>query len=170
MERIVVSDTNIFIDLVELGILADLFYLPWQIHTTDFVMDELTDATQFDVVNSYCERGRLTVGMLTPEEVGKLFQMSSSPGCKISPADFSVILYAQKANFNILTGDKQLRTYAEKEGIEVHGILFIFEALVEHSILPPALATELLQKLKELNKRTPAELIEALIKKLERMM
>jgi len=170
MERIVVSDTNIFIDLVELGILADLFYLPWQIHTTDFVMDELTDATQFDAVNSYCERGRLTVGMLTPEEVGKIFQMSSSPGCKISPADFSVILYAQKANFNILTGDKKLRTYAEKEGIEVHGILFIFEALVEHSILPPALATELLQKLKELNKRTPAELIEALIKKLESMM
>lgn len=170
MERIVVSDTNIFIDLVELGILADLFYLPWQIHTTDFVMDELTDATQFDAVNSYCERGRLTVGMLTPEEVGKIFQMSSSPGCKISPADFSVILYAQKANLNILTGDKQLRTYAEKEGIEVHGILFIFETLVEHSILPPALATELLQKLKELNKRTPAELIEALIKKLESMM
>ena len=46
MERFVVSDTNIFIDLVELGILADLFYLPWQIHTTDFVMDELTDTTQ----------------------------------------------------------------------------------------------------------------------------
>lgn len=170
MERIVVSDTNIFIDLVELGILADLFYLPWQIHTTDFVMDELTDATQFDAVYSYCERGRMTVGTLTPEEVGKIFQMSSMPGCKISPADFSVILYAQKANFNILTGDKRLRNYAEKEGIEVHGILFVFEALVEHRILPPALAIELLQKLKQLNKRTPAELIDALIKKKESMM
>lgn len=108
MERIVVSDTNIFIDLVELGILADLFYLPWQIHTTDFVMDELTDATQFDAVNSYCERGRLTVGMLTPEEVGKIFQMSSSPGCKISPADFSVILYAQKANFHLTSTNIQV--------------------------------------------------------------
>ena len=96
--------------------------------------------------------------------------MSSSPGCKISPADFSVILYAQKANFNILTGDKRLRTYAEKEGIEVHGILFIFEALVEHSILPPTLAIELLQKFKELNKRTPVELIDVLIKKFEGMM
>lgn len=170
MERFVVSDTNIFIDLVELGILADLFYLPWQIHTTDFVMDELTDATQFDAVYSYCERGRMTVGTLTPEEVGKIFQMSSMPGCKISPADFSVILYAQKANFNILTGDKRLRIYAEKEGIEVHGILFVFEALVEHGILPPELAIELLQKLKQLNKRTPVELIDALIKKNEGMM
>lgn len=170
MERIVVSDTNIFIDLVELGILQDLFFLPWQIHTTDFVMDELTDATQFDAVNSYCERGRMTVGKLTAEEVGTIFQMSSTPGCKISPADFSVILYAQKANFNILTGDKRLKTYAEKEGIEVHGILFVFEALVVHQILPPALAIELLQRLKELNKRTPAELIDAIIKKFEGMM
>ena len=96
--------------------------------------------------------------------------MSSMPGCKISPADFSVILYAQKANFNILTGDKRLRNYAEKEGIEVHGILFVFEALVKHRILPPALAIELLQKLKQLNKRTPVELIDALIKKNEGMM
>ena len=40
-EKIVVSDTNIFIDLIKLDLLGDFFSLPWDIHTTDFVISEL---------------------------------------------------------------------------------------------------------------------------------
>lgn len=37
MEIIVVSDTNIFIDLIEVGLLDKFFSLPWEIHTTDMI-------------------------------------------------------------------------------------------------------------------------------------
>ena len=34
MEKIVVNDTNIFIDLYKTGLLEEMFSLPWEIHTT----------------------------------------------------------------------------------------------------------------------------------------
>ncbi len=39
MEKIVVSDTNIFIDLISVNLLDGFFSLPWEIHTTDMIME-----------------------------------------------------------------------------------------------------------------------------------
>lgn len=163
MERIVVSDTNIFIDLVKLSILPDLFSLPWEIHTTDFVMNELVDTEQFSDVNSFRENGRLTVGKHSAEEVQIIFNESGLPGCRLSPTDLSVALYAHKNNFSILTGDKRLKDYAQKEGIEVHGILFLFEAMVDNKIIPPDSAINLLTQLQAINKWLPSDIIEKMI-------
>lgn len=41
MKKIVVNDTNVFIDLLVVGLLEQFFLLPWEVHTTDFVMQEL---------------------------------------------------------------------------------------------------------------------------------
>lgn len=72
MEIIVVSDTNIFIDLVKLNLLGDFFLLPWDIHTTDFVINELTDPEQNAAVTAFIKRKRLTVGKLSVEEIGEV--------------------------------------------------------------------------------------------------
>ncbi len=40
MEKVVVSDTNIFIDLISVNLLDGFFGLPWEIHTTDMIMKE----------------------------------------------------------------------------------------------------------------------------------
>ena len=42
MEIIVVSDTNILIDLIETGLLEQFFLLPMKVHTTDIVISEVT--------------------------------------------------------------------------------------------------------------------------------
>lgn len=42
MGTIVVNDTNIFIDLISVDLLDEFFSLPIDIHTTDFVINELT--------------------------------------------------------------------------------------------------------------------------------
>ena len=164
MEIVVVSDTNIFIDLVKLGILSELFSLPWEIHTTDFVMDELVDTEQYSAVSSFKDRGCLIVGTHSAEEVQAIFNESSLPGCHLSSTDISVALYAQTHNYGILTGDKRLKEYVQKEGIEVHGILYVFEAMVEHEILPPQLATSYLEQLKSINKWLPTSIIDRMIK------
>lgn len=167
MKTIVVSDTNIFIDLVKLDLLGDLFALPWDVHTTDFVISELTDPVQKAAVTAFIKRNKLTIGRLSSEEVGKIVQRSSETGGKISIADFSVCLYSKKNGYTLLTGDRNLRKIAINESIAVHGILYLFDELVSHSILPPKLAVETLKQLKVLNPRLPLDEVDARIKNWE---
>lgn len=53
MEKIVVSDINIFIDLISVNLLDGFFSLPWEIHTTDMIMKELKDSNQKAVVDAF---------------------------------------------------------------------------------------------------------------------
>lgn len=57
MKTIVVNDTNVFIDLFSVGLLGVFFALPWEIHTTDFVMLELLREGQHAAVARYKETG-----------------------------------------------------------------------------------------------------------------
>ena len=164
MESIVVSDTNIFIDLVKLDLLGDFFLLPWDIHTTDFVINELTDPEQNAAVTAFIKRNRLTVGKLSAEEVGEVVDKSNETGGRISITDFSVCHYAKKNGYTLLTGDRNLRKVATAEGISVHGILFLFDELVAHAILPPRLAVEIITKLKGINTRLPFDEVDSRIK------
>ena len=167
MKTIVVSDTNIFIDLVKLDLLGDLFALPWDVHTTDFVISELTDPAQKAAVTSYIKRNKLTIGKLSAEDVGEIAQRSSESGGKISITDFSVCLYSKKNGYTLLTGDKNLRKIAISESITVRGILYLFDEFVSNSILPLELAIEILKQLKGINTRLPLDEVDARIKKWE---
>lgn len=167
MKTVVVSDTNIFIDLVKLNLLGDLFALPWDVRTTDFVISELTDSEQKAAVTAFIKRNKLIIGKLKADEVSEVVQRSRETGGKISIADFSVCFYAKKNGYALLTGDKNLRKVATNESIEVHGILFLFDELVSHSILPPKLASEILRNLKGINTRLPIEEVDSRIKQWE---
>ena len=57
----------------------------------------------------------------------------------------------------LLTGDKTLRKRAEGEGINVSGILFVFDELVNHNIISPKDAAAHLAELSETNVRLPKE-------------
>ncbi len=170
MEIIVVSDTNIFIDLVKLNLLGDFFLLPWDIHTTDFVINELTDPDQNAAVTAFIKRKRLTVGKLSVEGVGEVVDKSKETGGRISITDFSVCHYAKKNGYTLLTGDRNLRKVATAEGISVHGILFLFDELVAHAILPPRLAVEIITKLKSINTWLPFDEVDSRIKKWNSMI
>ena len=61
MKKIVVNDTNVFIDLFNVGLLEGFFSLPWEVHTTEFVMLELTREGQHDSVSQYKENGLLHI-------------------------------------------------------------------------------------------------------------
>ena len=165
MEIIVVSDTNIFIDLVRLDLLGDFFSLPWEVHTTDFVISELSDPKQNAAVSAFIKRNRLIVGKLSIEEVGEIVDRSHNTGGRISITDFSVCHYAKKNGYTLLTGDRNLRKIAISEGITVHGILFLFDELVAHKILPTELAAEIITKLKGFNTWLPFDEVDSRIKK-----
>ncbi len=93
-----------------------------------------------------------------------LTEHAKVPG-NISVPDCSVCYCARKYSATLLTGDRQLRKYAEKCEITVKGVLFLFDEFVGHGILSPQVAAEKLRRLTEINIRLPKSEIEARLKK-----
>ena len=78
MEIIVVSDTNILIDLIEAGVLEKFFLLPMKVHTTDIVISEVTVPEQKAQVRILIQTRCLTVKTYTPDEMQRLIEFVNS--------------------------------------------------------------------------------------------
>ena len=161
--EIIVNDTNIFIDLYSCNLLDDFFKLPYNVHTTDFVISELKQAEQQKAVTEFCNIGKLTVKSFNPYEIASIWKYfrKANKVCNISIEDCSVLTYTKSLKkARLLTGDKTLRTRAEGEGIVVSGVLFIFDELVKHEIITQKEASTYLKILVEKNVRLPKDEIE----------
>lgn len=153
--KIIVNDTNIFIDLHSIGLLERMCDLPYEIHTVDFVAAEIIDEEQRSTFDSLVIAGKIIVDTFLAEEVVEIVAEYSDVSGNLSITDCSVCYYARKHGVPMLTGDRRLRKYAEAQSIEVHGILFIFDEMVRLSILTPATAATKLEELTTLNARLP---------------
>jgi rRNA-processing protein FCF1 len=157
---VVVSDTNIFIDLLSVDLIEDFFRLPVNIHTIDYVLHELKEE-QRNVLSKY----NLTVKEYSDADHRKILDFRS--GCKgnVSFTDCAVCFYAKTNNYRLLTGDKALRNAAIIDGVTVCGILFIFDELVKHGILTQSFAADKLAQLIRINNRLPKkEIVERIAK------
>lgn len=166
MKKIVVNDTNIFIDLHDVDLLEQFFLLPWEVHTTDFVMLELLNEEQKDIVAAYERNGYLHIATFDFEEVIEIDNLHKKVinRTNLSLADCSVWYYAKRNNYTLLTGDRKLRNSALNDGVEVRGIIYVFDELVANNILSANQAAEKLTLLKTINPRLPDSEIEKHIK------
>ena len=73
-ERVVVNDTNVFIDLYSIGLLEEFFSLPWEVHTTNLVMHELERQWQNEEVSQYKTKGQLHIPLLRRHRKGPPYQ------------------------------------------------------------------------------------------------
>lgn len=167
MKKIVVNDTNVFIDLYEVGLLEEFFSLPWEVHTTNFVMLELLKEGQHDTIAKYKADKRLNVPVFEAEElmeIGNLYQQNLNK-INLSFTDCSVWYYAKVNKYILLTGDRKLRTVSVFDGVDVHGVVYVFDNLVELEIISRQIAIEKLQQLYAINNRLPKEEIDKRINK-----
>lgn len=153
--KILVNDTNIFIDLHSVGLLEEMCRLPYEIHTVDLVVAEIADADQRRIFDELVARGEISVDGFIAGEVIEIVEEHSSVSGNLSIPDCSVCYFARKHNVPMLTGDRRLRRYAEEQSIEVHGILFIFDELVRHDIISTSMAADRLEELFAINARLP---------------
>ncbi len=153
--KILVNDTNIFIDLHSVGLLEEMCRLPYEIHTVDFVVAEIADADQRRIFDELVAQGGIFIDGFTADEVIEIVEEHSSVSGNLSIPDCSVCYFARKHNVPMLTGDRRLRRYAEEQSIEVHGILFIFDELVKHDIISTSMAADRLEELFAINARLP---------------
>ena len=163
MKKIVVNDTNIFIDLYSVELLEELFSLPWEIHTTNFVMLELLREGQLAAVEQYKDTGRLHIPVFEQKElieIGEMYQRYYGKKTNVSFTDCSVWYYAKANHYTLLTGDRKLRNASQLDGVEVHGIIHVFDNLVASGIIERRTAAEKLRELYSLNPRLPKDEIE----------
>lgn len=153
--KIIVNDTNIFIDLHSIGLLEDMCNLPYEIHTVDFVAAEIVEETQRHAFEQLVSTGKIRVNSFSVNEVMEIVAEHSDISGNLSIPDCSVCYYAKKHQVPMLTGDRRLRKYAEAQDIEVHGILFIFDEMVKYKVVTPTIAVTKLEELMQLNARLP---------------
>lgn len=158
--EIVVSDTNIFVDLINIGILDTVLELPFEFHTVDSVIAEITDKYQRDLIDKAVSDGRLIVRTMDDEENMEIAMMYVTRSNNTSMQDCSVWYYAKKYNYRLLTGDRKLRLAASNDGVVVSGIIFLFDKIVEHQIEGKGYVGKKLRELYSRNNRLPKKEIE----------
>jgi predicted nucleic acid-binding protein len=72
-----------------------------------------------------------------------------------SLADVSCYFLAHETTRPLLTGDGRLRKQAQKDGLEVHGALWLLDRLVEHAVIPTTRAADCLESMLLKNARLP---------------
>lgn len=149
--QLLISDSNIIIDLEEGGITEEFFQLPYEIAIPDILFAEELEKNHGELL----ERG-LQIKELSAETLQDAFWiMSIYP--RPSRNDCFALMLARQENCPLLTGDRDLRSAAEKEGIIVMGTIWIVEQMVTQRILTKGEAEKSYRLMKENNRRLPWE-------------
>jgi len=128
---LLVSDANIFIDLERIGLLIEFSKLDIEISTSDFVFNELNEKQQIIVKSLNIE-----IYTLEADELIIFFTEYKALGqVKISSQDYSIYYFAKKYEASLLSNDKALRKFSNNNSVDVKGIFFILDLIIEHSQL-----------------------------------
>jgi len=142
--KLAISDACIFIDVYHLELTAHFFELETDIHTSYDVFNELY-AHQKEQLTPYLNSGRLTLHNLDSKD--RLVMYSENYPRSFSDNDKTVLYVANKIDAMVLSSDKIVRSYAKQKAIGYHGMLWIFDQLVEALMIEPKEAAEKLQHL-----------------------
>lgn len=141
MNLIYISDTNIWIDFRNAGLLEQMFRLPFTLCCTDFVLYELEDFPHDELLAQ-----GLVVESFDEDEVQTLLNLKVEHG-NSSMADVSCYLLAHTTGRPLLTGDGRLRRQAQKDGLQVRGALWLLDLMVEHHAITPSIAIQALENM-----------------------
>lgn len=162
--KVVITDVSVLFDLYQLQVLPEFFALDLEIHTTDFVYNEITYEEQKNDFAIFERSKKLLIIRITPEEEDEIRAMQLFRSNKSFP-DRTVLWKAKQLGCAILTCDNLLRKEAERHGLEVRGSIWVINQLIEKSIVSNEKGVELLKQMKLVNPRLPSEEIDKLIKR-----
>lgn len=149
--KILVSDTNIWIDLHRSGLLSTVFALPHHFVTTDFVWRELRHPPGQQLTDL-----GLTIEGLSGDEVLSLFELRQTLG-NSSLADVSCYFLSRERGWTLLTGDGALRKSGQQGQLEVRGVIWILDELERHALLSAHQLADALDSMLNAGARLPKD-------------
>lgn len=149
LSLLLVTDTNIWIDLENGEVLSFVFQLPYKFITTDFAANEI----KYDLWASLESLG-VEAHSLSPEQVSDI-DLLNKKHHPVSITDLSCLVLARDLPAILLSGDNPLRKLAEMQAVEVHGVLWLLDGLVDHRIISPTQACVALNRILAHNARLP---------------
>lgn len=162
--KLIITDTNIFFDIISIGALPEFFSLDYEIYTTVFVIQEIRQSDQKEEIEVFIRAKELKIIEFTSDEIGEIEGLKTRKSFK-GITDKSVLWKSLQLDCPLLTGDRKLRSEAENQGVEVHGTIWVIACLVEKDLIEMTKAIQLLKKLKQINSSLPFDEIDKLIKK-----
>lgn len=158
-----ISDANILIDMEGGNLIPVIFQLPYEIAVPDILFElELRER------HSHLLQAGLKVKRLNSESVKKI-ELLTQQYPRPSMMDHSALALALQERCPLLTGDKDLRVAAKKEGVEVHGTLWIIEELLNQKIIQQSQAKWSFDAMKVKGSRLPWGDIDKLLNRWEVM-
>lgn len=148
---VLVTYTNIWIDLENGGILAEVFHLPYQFLTTDFAIPELIHP-RWQTLQAL----GLEVRELDPDRILELIKLRQVFN-NLSITDLAAFLIAKALEATLLTGDWRLIELAKANRLSVHGVLWLLDELVHYQAIAPAQAANALGRMLDQGARLPAD-------------
>jgi len=152
--QILISDSNIFIDMEVANLTFKMFELPYHFATPDILYyDELVEEHE-NLLDT-----DLKILTLSSETI-KYMETIVSVYPKASRNDLFALALAKQEHCPLLTGDAALRKAGKEEKIKILGTIWIIDELIKHNIITQDEAMEAYNMMKENKRRLPWKLIE----------
>lgn len=148
--KLLINDANILIDIVKLDLIEAFLSLDFDLHTTDFVFEELEEHQQESLKSV---RLRIIKTENQDDFMDIINLLNSNKG--LSFEDCSVWHYTKKMNGTLITGDGILRKKVTNAGLNVKGIIYIMEEIKKQNKLPVNVCIAKFHELKIINNRLP---------------
>jgi predicted nucleic acid-binding protein len=131
------------------------------------VVDEVQEENSDQLVPAI-NAGKLILPSFNPEDL-LIIQKFKARYSSFSVADCSCLFLAENLLAILLTGERRLRSVAKNSyRLNVHGILWVFEQLIEKKIITRRMAHTKLAHLMRVNSRLPQTECERLLKHWEK--
>lgn len=163
--KIIITDTNIITDLDNANLLEDFIKLD-NVYISDMVKnDEINFKTgEIKLIN------KLKIMEATPIQLLEISLISSAEK-QLSTCDILNYIIARDNNCILATGDNRLKTFAEKNGVEVIRTLKVISLMAKHNYISIDKAIKGCKLLKEnVKTRIPIKDIDKIIKELEEIL
>lgn len=151
LPSILVTDTNIWIDLENGGILAEVFLLPYRFVTPDFAIREFVQP-RWDALQAL----GLEAHELAPESIIELSNLRLAHK-NLSIIDLSAFLLARALEATLLTGDWRLSNLAKANRLSVHGVLWLLDEMLRYQVVAPGQAANALRRMLDQGARLPTD-------------
>jgi predicted nucleic acid-binding protein len=149
MSTLLVTDTNIWVDLENGEVLESIFSLPYQFVTSDFVGEEMPEKLWVTLLAF-----GVKVYPLNSEQIIDIYHLNQT--CRsVSITDLSSLVLARDLPAILLSGDKPLRKLAKIKTIQVHGVLWLLDTLLDNQILSKGELCQALKRMLAHNARLP---------------